>query len=185
MRRRREATGVSVHTLIGRDEGERLYDVYRAAFGHLEVHAAARQVLKRDEFFAELQDPRVAKYVARSSDGEPLGLMTLSTSLEPIPWISAEYYRARFPEQAERDAIYYVGVALSDPEVGGVTAFPAMVNAVLDRCRAERAVLLWDICGYNDDAVGLGRGLENQIQRRTGLPTEVLDRQTYYGVVFP
>lgn len=174
-----------MHPAVDREEGERLYRMYVAAFGHLKVHAAARQVLDRDEFFAELDDPRVDKYVARSAEGEPLGLMTLSTSLEPIPWISAEYYRARFPEQAERGAIYYVGVALSDPDGRGVSAFPAMVNAVLDRCRSERAVLLWDICGYNDDAVRLGSGLAGQIRRRTGLPARELDRQTYYGVVFP
>ena len=43
---------------------EALYRLYRPAFEPLKVRSAARQVLTRSEFFEQMPDDRVDKYVA-------------------------------------------------------------------------------------------------------------------------
>lgn len=164
-------------------EAERFYELYLAAFGHLREAAAARQVLTREEFFAEMADERVTKYVARGRDDELLGLATVITDLDVVPWVSPEYYAARYPEHAARRAIRYVGFMLSHPQRRALAAYPLMVNAILTRSSEERAVLLWDMCRYNED-LGFGASLTALVGRQTGVAVELLDVQTYYGAVF-
>ncbi|MGZ4524317.1 MAG: hypothetical protein ACXVXO_13025, partial [Mycobacteriaceae bacterium] len=67
------------------------YDLYLAAFGPMRTRAAARNVLHQDEFFAEMNDTRVSKYVAWDADGRAVGLTTLTNDLHSVPWISPEY----------------------------------------------------------------------------------------------
>ena len=45
------------------------WPVYEESFGPLRVLAAARQVLTREEFTEELEDPRIWKYIAFDAEG--------------------------------------------------------------------------------------------------------------------
>lgn len=182
---RNETVQVTVEDVLDPREAEDFWPVYEAAFGHLRTLAAARQVLHKSEYVDEMDDTRVAKYVARNADGDAVGLTTLVLALELVPWISPEYYATRYPENAGRGAIYYVGFSLAHPHRRSVTAFPSMLNAMIDRCTADRAVCLWDICGHNNDALDFANGIGGHLRRATGLAVEELDTQTYYGVRFP
>lgn len=173
---------VGAEPVLARAEAESFYQVYLTAFGHLREHAAARQVLTADEFFEEMDDPRVTKFVARADGGDAVGLSTLVTALEVVPWISPEYYAARYPDQAARGAIYYVGFMMTHPGRRSAAAYPLMVNAILTRSTQDRAALLWDVCGYNQ-VIGFANSLATLVKRQTGAHTETLDSQTYYGVV--
>jgi hypothetical protein len=180
-----ESIRVVAQETLDAAETESFYRDYVTAFDHLRVHAAARQVLTRDEFVEEMADPRVIKLVARGTDGEAVGLSTLVTSLDIVPWISPEYYAARYPEQASRAAIYYVGFMVTHARRRSLSAFPLMLNAIIDRCTADHAVCLWDICAYNNDSMSLATGVASHVARVTGLRALALDTQTYYAVVFP
>ena len=94
---------------------EALYRLYRPAFEPLKVRSAARQVLTRSEFFDQMRDDRVDKYVAWENGAEPIGMITLTRHLESVPWISPEYFAARYPEHWARNAIYYLGFILAHP----------------------------------------------------------------------
>ncbi|MGZ4518088.1 MAG: hypothetical protein ACXVXN_09245, partial [Mycobacteriaceae bacterium] len=56
------AASVTAETTVDDASAQMFYDVYLAAFGPMRARAAARNVLHRDEFFAEMVDPRVSKY---------------------------------------------------------------------------------------------------------------------------
>jgi hypothetical protein len=51
-------------TVLTGAPAETLYGLYRPAFEPLKVRSAARQVLTRSEFFQQMLDDRVDKYVA-------------------------------------------------------------------------------------------------------------------------
>ena len=72
-------------------------------------------MLTRAEFFAQMGDERIDKYVAWEADGEPIGMITLTRHLESVPWVSPEYFAARFPEQWARNAVYYLGFMPGPP----------------------------------------------------------------------
>ena len=176
----RSTVNITIETAIDLQHTELFYELYLKAFGELRTRAAARQVLHRNEFFDEMTDSRVWKYVAWGTDGLPLALSTMTRSLETVPWISPEYFRARYPEHAARNAIYYLGFALVDPKSQHQRVFEEMLRMWSQRLSADRAVCAWDLCAYNRD-IGLGERIETLIRRWADLEVFALDSQTYYA----
>jgi len=169
--------------VIPREEAERLYPHYEATFDPLREGAAARHVLNLSEFVEEMENSRVDKLVATAeADGSFLGLSTLARDLEAVPWISPDYYAARYPEYAARDAIWYLGFTMTLPgaQQGGV--FATMLTAVVEAALAERAIVGWDMCAANVVA-GFNEAVKTQLAG-AGVPVTEVDAQTYYSADF-
>jgi hypothetical protein len=156
------------------------WELYVAAFGPLRTRAAARQVLHEDEFFEEMADPRVWKYVVHDVTGQPVGLTTLTKHLETVPWISPEYYQARYPQHFARQAVYYLGFTLVAKGARHLSSFATMLDAVAERVIADRAVCGYDICAFNNEAMRFDEHIEAMLNRNARVPVERLDSQTYY-----
>lgn len=171
---------ITIETSIDRVHSEAFYELYLHAFGPLRTRAAARQVLHRHEFFDEMIDERVWKYVAWAPNGSPIALATMTKCLETVPWISPEYFRARYPEHAERDAIYYLGFTLVDPEHRDSRVFEEMFRLGMQRLIDDRAVCAWDLCAYNN-GVGFAKRIETLLHRWADLEVFAIDTQTYYA----
>ncbi|MET7769618.1 hypothetical protein [Nocardia sp. NPDC005366] len=175
---------VTVETAIPDDRIEMFYRLYEEAFGPLRTKAIARQVLHREEFREEMTDPRVLKYVARTEAGEPIGLTTLTRHLETVPWISPEYFAARYPEHAARNAIYYAGFTLVAPSARQGAAFHAMIKSVVQVMVAERAAVGWDICSYNNTQLSFADSIRAVLDEQANVEVAVEDSQTYYTAQF-
>src|SRR5918998_1867761 len=128
---------------------EALLRLYHRAFEPLKVQAAARQVLNREEFLGQLEDHRVDKYVAWDASGEPAGIITLTRHLHAVPWISPEFFAARYPEQWARNAVYYLGFALARPTTQEPRFLETAVRMAMETLALERPVIAYDICFYN------------------------------------
>ena len=152
--------------------------MYEQAFGPLRVLAVARQVLTEEEFGAELDNPRVWKYLALDSDGELAGLTTLSDDLSTMPWISPEYFEHHYPREWSRRAVFYVGVTLVRPDKRRDHIVTMMAEHVAQRVASVEGVLGYDLCGFNDRSRSLGRVIEH-----IGAPhfetVQPIDVQTY------
>lgn len=175
---------VTVETAIPDDQIELFYRLYEGAFGPLRTKAIARQVLHPHEFHEEMTDPRVYKHVAREADGRPVGVTTLTRHLETVPWISPDYFAARYPEHAARNAIYYVGFTLVTPSARHGAAFHAMIKSVVQVLVAERAAVGWDICAYNNTRFSLADSIRTALDRAANVQVAVADSQTYYAAQF-
>ena len=163
---------------------ESLYRLYRRAFGPLRSRAAARQVLTRKEFLAQLEDHRIDKYVAWEGDAEPIGIVTVTRNLDAIPWISSEYYAHRFPEQWARKAIYYLGFTLVRPATRRTSFLDTIVRLSVEPLVAEKAVIAYDVCAYNNDVLGFSTRIAEVLRRFSHSQPQELDSQIYYGVNF-
>ncbi|NEW41009.1 hypothetical protein GV794_06235 [Nocardia cyriacigeorgica] len=175
---------VTVETTIDGESVELFHGLYEQAFGALRAKAAARQVLHREEFLAEMSDSRVLKYVARTGTGEPVGVTTLTRHLETVPWISPEYFSARYPEHAAREAIYYAGFTLVAPSARQGAAFHVMIESVVRVLVAERATVGWDICSYNNTRFSFADGIRAVLEEQADVEVAVEDSQTYYAARF-
>lgn len=176
---------VSVEAAMDTAATSAFWELYEAAFAPLRTRAAARQVLTREEFDAEMVDPRVAKHVARDADGLPVGVTTLTRDLSTVPWLSPEYFAARFPEHAARDAIFYLGFTLVSPGLQGGAVFGDMIRSCLVEFTAARGVCGFDVCAYNDEGMQLGAMIRRTMETVPTLRHERLDTQTYYCVEVP
>lgn len=160
---------------------EEFLRLYVATFSPLAVRAAARQVLHREEFVAEMRDPRVLKYVARDADGRAVGLSTLTRDLETVPWISPDYFAARYPEHTVRDAVFYLGFTLVAPHHQRAGVFQVMIEEMIARVLAERGVCGWDICAYNEEVLGFSTSIAALIRRHADVTVGPVDAQTYFA----
>ncbi len=180
----RDEVHVTVETTITEDRIEMFHRLYEEAFGPLRTKAIARQVLHRSEFREEMIDPRVQKYVARTGDGEPIGVTTLTRHLETVPWISPDYFAARYPEHAARNAIYYAGFTLVAPSARQGAAFHAMIKSVVQVLVAQRAAVGWDICSYNNTELSFADSIRAVLDEQANVEVTVEDSQTYYAARF-
>jgi hypothetical protein len=139
-------------------------------------------VLHREEFFDDMCDPRVEKYVVWAASGRPVGMTTLTRHLETVPWISPEFFAARFPDHSARNAIYYLGFTLVHPAARDDWVLTTMLDAIFSRLVLEDAVLSYDVCGHNNNVLQLAARVESVLRRSTDLVIEPLDSQTYYYV---
>ena len=163
---------------------EDLLQLYHQEFDALRIRAAARQVLTREEFFGQLEDHRVDKYVAWESAGEPVGIITLTRHLQSVPWISPEYFAARYPEQWARNAIYYLGVACARATPQMPSFLDTAVRMAVEALAMERPVIAYDLCSYNNSVLGFSERIAELFRRNSPYRPEELDSQIYYGVNF-
>ena len=174
---------VTIETAIDDEHAEDFYRLYLDAFEPLRTKSAARQVLHRDEFMEDMRDARVFKYVGWSS-GRPIALATMTSHLETVPWISPEYFRARYPEHAARGAIYYLGFTLVHPASDTPRALEQMIEAGVRRLVEARAVCAFDVCAYNDEGRQFTARVTEMLHLLADVTVDHLDSQRYYSATF-
>ncbi len=171
-------------SLITGERADDFHALYNAAFGPLRARSAARQVLTPAEFYGQLDDPRVDKFVAWSETGEAVGLTTLTDHLETVPWISPEYFAARYPVEWRERAVYYLGftVARSTPRCRGL--LETIFEMGIRRMTGRRVVVAYDICHYNDTVLRFNERLAALLKHHADIEMTAIDTQTYYAVTF-
>jgi hypothetical protein len=174
------AGSVTVEPVISGADVDMFHRLYEDAFAPLRTRAAARQVLHRSEFEDQMSDPRVWKFVAWDEWGRPAGLTTLTRDLSTVGWISPEYFAARYPKHAKRNAIYYWGFTLTRGDNRQKGQLAAMVSAVTEVVKADRGVCGYDICAFNNDVMALASRIEVIGHDLVTVAFEEIDRQTYY-----
>jgi hypothetical protein len=161
-----------------------LHALYLEAFEPLRALAVARQVLHRQEFLDQMADPRVWKFVAWDQHGRIVGLSTLTRDLASVPWISPEYFAARYPEQTARHAVYYWGFSLTQSSTathsGSDGTFFLMLAAIAEVVAADKGVCGYDICAVNNANMQLASQIERLGHRLAQVTFETIDTQTYY-----
>ena len=156
------------------------WPVYEESFGPLRVRAAARQVLTEDEFAAELEDPRVWKYVALDANGALAGLATLTDDITTMPWISPEYYQHHYPDEWNRRALFYGGLFLVRPDMRRYPVTSRMGTCVAQRVAAARGMVAYDMCGFNTGDRFLDRAAAQILNSVADFEVHAVDVQTYY-----
>ncbi len=159
------------------------WPIYRASFEPLTVRAAARHLLSREEFEEDMRDERILKFLVQDG-GRIVGMTTMTTDLDAVPWISPEYYRHHYPEHAARGAIYYFGYALVDPDHRRNRVFVAMLDTMLALLLENRAIAAYDVSRYNDETVKLAERLFIRARQTSDVTVDVADVQTYYAATF-
>lgn len=173
---------ITVESKIAEEHVAGFYELYAAAFGPLQTLAAARHMLSAEEFAAEMADERIDKYVAWNDAGEPVAMTTFTADLSAVPWISPMFYAFRYPDEAARGALFYLGYALVDRTRADSSTYPAMTQRIVERVGAVRGVCIFDVCAYNNGR-SVGRLWEKTVSRGVA-KVEAIDTQTYYAVDF-
>jgi len=175
---------VAADCVLAADTAASLYEIYLQSFRQLRVKAAARHCLSPEEFRDDMRDERITKYTVWRGPQDPVALATVTTDLNAVTWISPAYYRRRHPEHAARQAIHYLGYALVTPGRGQYRLLERLVHEAVKPCVAQRGVLAYDVCAFNEQTMQLGRRSETLLRRLAAVRVEAVDTQTYYEASF-
>jgi hypothetical protein len=184
----RETTipGTTIRTLSEIDDvtAQRFYAVYVETFGELAIRAVNRHLLRREEFMAVMVDPRIDKIVIEDDEtGELIALCTLTNHLETVDWVSAEYFAHHYPDHWSRGAVYYLGFSLVASRRRRVQLFTELIAHVSRTLFAQDAMCAYDICMFNNEAIGLADAVGAIIASTAKADVRAVDTQTYYTAV--
>lgn len=166
------------------DQTAEFYELYRLAFDPIRALSVARQVLTEAEFSDQMRHERVAKYVAWTGDGEPVGLTTLSNDLSTTPWVNPDYFARHYPEQWSRQAVYYLGFTIAHPSQRHLRIVDAIVQIGMQEAIERRSVIAYDVCTFNNDRL---KFTDRVTALMADVPTarlELVDTQYYSVAVF-
>lgn len=175
---------VTHESVVTGETAEKLLQMQAESFAPLAELAIQRQTGDRDELLAVFSDPAFIKLIAWKR-GEPVALGVLTNALERIPEISPAFLRARYPEQAARDAIY-VGVYVTVSSANrGVTLFSRISTEMWQIPARRGGVLVFDICEFNREMFAAD---QLALQVASAFPhskVTTVDRQTWYVAELP
>ncbi|MFC0530178.1 GNAT family N-acetyltransferase [Phytohabitans kaempferiae] len=164
------------------DEAWRLYS---AAFDDLRIMAVQRHLMSREDFDAQMSDPRVRKYlVYEQGHGTPLTAVgTLTNDLAAAPLISPDFFRHRWPAFYARRQVWYVGFYAVHPEHRGSGVFARLIEEMVKIIAPGVAVV--DFCAYNEDVAQLPRFVLGVLEDIGEVRPQRLDAQAYWSYEFP
>lgn len=175
---------ISEERVVTGEIAEELWRQYRANFEPLRAMAVQKQHSDHDEFLALLANPAVITYLGWEG-ARPVGMAMITNSLEDVPELSPEFLRARFPEQAARDAVYVGIYVMVDPGHRGITLFHRLYMECWQLAARASGVLVVDTCEFNRttfDTDNLARRIGEGFPNCT---VSVIDRQTWYAAELP
>ncbi|MAT06879.1 MAG: hypothetical protein CL424_17735 [Acidimicrobiaceae bacterium] len=180
----REPVVITHEQVVDGADAELLWEAYHANFEPLAELAILQHLYTRDEVLAELANPRILKIVGRQG-GRPVGMGMVTNCLDDVPQISPAFLRAKYPDHAQRDAIYFGILVMVSPEHRGRTLFSRLYTEMWQVPARAGGVLAFDICDFNRmafDTDSLTRRIADQFPEAT---VDVIDRQTWYVAELP
>jgi hypothetical protein len=163
---------------------EALWEMYRDAFTPLQTLAIQRHLWSRREILDELANEQIIKFVGWSGE-VPVGLCMLTNNLDLVPMISPDFLRSRFPEQAQRDAIFYGIMIFVRPGFRGRTMFARLGTLMAQETALSSGVVLFDMCAFNRDNGSLDDNLGKLARPFAGSSMSLVDQQTWFAVELP
>ncbi|MCU1392065.1 MAG: hypothetical protein JWM34_493 [Ilumatobacteraceae bacterium] len=175
---------ITFETEVSGATADALWEAYYANFLPLGPLAILQHCYPREEVMAEFANPRITKIIGWQ-DGVPVGLAMVTNSLDDVPQISPAFLRAKYPEHAAADTIYFGILVMVAPGVRGLTLFSRLSVELWQIPARAGGVLIYDICDFNRitfDADTLSQRIADNFPRSS---VGVIDRQTWYAAELP
>src|ERR1700710_487718 len=100
---------VSTQQVVSGDLLEAAWKLYQQSFDELRRLAVQRHVMYAEEFDAVMLDARVDKYLIFNTEGDLMGVGTITNQLESMPLVSPDYFEDRWPERYRAGHVFYIG----------------------------------------------------------------------------
>ena len=170
--------------IIEGERAEAIWQIYHDSFVPLQELAMQQHLWSREVILDELADPRIVKIVG-TADGEPVGLCMVTNELEVVPMISPEFLRARYPEQASRNAIFYGVVIFVRSGYRGRTLFARLGTHAGQEAASQGGVIIFDVCSFNRVQASLDDNLRRLAQSFPNSSMDLLDQQSWFAIEVP
>ena len=161
----------------------RLWTLYIDAFASIEGKAVGTQMLDKPVFDALVDHPDTYKFLG-FDEGHLAGTILLTDRLDLVPGVNASFFVDRFPEQAERGAVFYGVFAFVAPGSGRLRLYSALLGAAAQLAASRDGVIVIDMSRHLEEA-GQVRLIERSVRGFPGVAVNEIDAQLFYAVTLP
>lgn len=175
---------VVVTESVGDAEAGRLWAIFDDAFMSARELSVSREHMDRVQFLALVGDPRIVKYVLEDDAGTVVGASLLTRDLDAVPWVSADFFAKRWPQECAEGRVFYSLYSFVDPQRQGADHFRLLIEPVVAAVARARGVLGFDLTGHHADVVDLMAVMARRVPGGTVSDVTTLDTQLYYAVTF-
>lgn len=175
---------MTVETRPAAESWDDLWDLYFDAFEPLQELALLNHLYHRSDFDTLLADERVSKLIAWV-EGKPVGLAMITNELELVPQISPPFLRAKYPDQAGRQAVFFGIMVFVAETHRRSTTFARLVAGMGQITAAASGVVVFDICRHNMAAIELDKQLASISRWFPDSSFERIDEQSYFAATLP
>lgn len=168
---------ISVEERVDVEVGRNFYHLYLETFGPLAILAANKHIYEPEVWDDEMQDQRILKFVAWDQE-RAVGLATVATDLDAVPWVSPDYYRWRYPGQK----IWYCGFAIVHPDYQGRSLFSALMRTSLAEMMRNDAIGAFDCAKVTEEQGQMVSKLGRILDGLCEYELECADVQQYWMV---
>lgn len=114
------------------NEAEDLWDIYNKTFEPVNEISPCRQSLDKNHFIEVLNDLTVQKYILNKTNYGSIGIALVTNDFKNTPWISADYFRVKFPQEyADKLVYYFMGLAIRN-EFRGNKYSMLLIEQIID-----------------------------------------------------
>jgi hypothetical protein len=183
-RERRARATVGVETAPDPNTWDDLWDLYLTAFEPLQELALLNHLYSRAAFDLLLADERVSKLIAWY-EGRPVGLAMITNQLDIVPQISPPFLHRKYPEMAERQAVFFGIMIFVAASHRRTSAFARLIAGMGQITAQSNGVVVFDICRHNLEASELDRQIATISRWFPGSSFEQVDEQKYFAATLP
>ena len=178
------AFSLSTETEVTGEVAESLWGLYKETMEPLDQVAAMKHLEPYELMMQRFANPGITKVIGWEGD-EPVGLGLITNDFTLVGEVSPEFFANRFPEHAERDAIFYGMAVLVKPTQRGMTMFSRIYIEMWQIPARVGGVLIFDTCKFNRDNFGADGIVEHIAANFPNSNWSVLDQQTWYVAELP
>lgn len=177
-------TVVTIETEPDPQQWPALWDLYAETFEPLQELALLSHLYAREDFERLLGDERILKFIAWRHH-RPVGMAMVTNVLDAVPQISPKFLEAKYPEHAERGAVFFGIMVFVHDAVKRSSIFARLVAGMGEVTAQAGGVVVFDVCRHNLDQSGLERQFDQIARWFPDSSFSEIDRQSYFAVELP
>ena len=175
---------ISSETEVVGDLAEALWVLYQETMEPLDQVAAMKHLEPYEVMMQRFADPGIIKVIGWDGT-EPVGLGLITNDFDLVGEISLDFFANKYPEHAERDAIFYGMAVLVKPTQRGMTMFSRIYIEMWQIPARVGGVLIFDTCKFNRDNFGADDIIQHIAANFPKSNCSVIDQQTWYVAELP
>jgi len=175
---------ITLEDVVDGDDAAALLILYVDAIGPLDQVAALRHLDTVPEILEVFENPAITKIIAWEGR-EPVGLGLVTNDLESVPATSPQFFRALYPEYAERNAIFYGLAVMVKDTRRGLTVFSRVYMELWQVPAKVGGVLVFDACKHNRDLFDADAVIGGIAANFPNSSWKIIDQQTWYAAELP
>ncbi len=166
------------------DDAEALWELYREAMEPLDQVAAMKHLEPREVMMQRFADPGITKVIGWEGSS-PVGLGLITNDFSLVGEISPDFFANKYPEHADRNAIFYGMAVLVKPTQRGMTMFSRIYIEMWQIPARVGGVLIFDTCKFNRDNFGADDIIGHIAANFPSSNWSVIDQQTWFVAELP